>query len=75
MPPELAQNASKLMLRLRLNALPVLKTMQSMGAVDLKHDTYCFNFHLSLFIDEVGTGHMEDEENNKLIRVDWKGLE
>ena len=30
---------------------------------------------MSLFIDEVGTNHLEDEEANKLIRIDWKGLE
>lgn len=54
-PKEVAENASQLVLRLRLSAMPVLNTLHAMNALDLKHGDYCFNFHLSIFIDEAGT--------------------
>jgi hypothetical protein len=53
-PHEVAANASKLILRLKMNGLSVLKALESKNVINLKKDDFCFNFHLSIFIDEVG---------------------
>ena len=63
------------MLRLRISGMPVLKTLDSVQVLDQKHEDYCFNFHLSIFIDEIGKLHLKDDFDNKLIRVDWQGQE
>jgi hypothetical protein len=54
LPKEVAKNTSKLILRLRMNALPVIKGLEGLGYINTKTDNFCFNFHLSIFIDEIG---------------------
>ena len=70
-PHEVAQNASKLILRLKMIGWPVLQILEHNNVINIKKDNYCFNFHLSLFIDEIGQSHLFDESSNELIRVDW----
>ena len=54
---------------------PVLQILEHNNVINIKKDNYCFNFHLSLFIDEIGQSHLFDESSNELIRVDWQGKE
>lgn len=74
-PPEVLNNASKLSLHLKVNVRNVIDALTKHHVYDPRHEEICFNFDLSLFIDEVDAKHMSDNNDNKLMRVDWQGLE
>ena len=74
-PAEVLENASNLILRIRVSVQRILDTLTHFGLFEPAQDDLCFNFNLSLFIDEVGQEHLHDDSHNKLIRVDWHGKE
>jgi len=74
-PIEVAQRATTLKLTLRLVGKPVLDLLQLNQLYEPSRDTLCFNFFLSLFIDEISTRHLQDEQSNQMVRVDWQGRE
>ena len=53
----------------------ILDVLKAYDLYNPAHEDVCFNFDLSLFADEVGQNHLSDDENNKLIRIDWQGKE
>ena len=74
-PKEVRDNASQLLLRIKVNVMDVISTLEHLNLYDPRHEDLCFNFDLSLFADEVSESHLSDNEDNKLIRIDWLGLE
>jgi len=73
--PALLEQASQLALRIRVNVMDIMRTLKDFALFNPDHEDICFNFDLSFFADEVGVGHLTDDEDNKMIRVDWHGKE
>ncbi len=63
-PAELLDNASNLILRIRVSVQRILDTLTHFGLFDSANEDVCFNFNLSLFIDEVGQEHLHDDSHN-----------
>ena len=76
--PKLSENASKIMLRIKVNTIQIVKELQKYNLYDPR-EGLCFNFDFSLFVDDVDiegdVAHLTDNKNNKLIRADWHGKE
>ena len=73
--PAVVENASQLMLRLKVSPKAILDAISHNQLYNPNFESICFNFHMSVFIDEVDVHHMQDGTGNKLIRVDWRGKE
>lgn len=73
--PALLDQASKLALKIKVNVMDLLKTLESFQLFNSQREDVCFNFDISIFADEVNQSHLSDDEDNKLIRVDWQGKE
>ena len=63
------------MLRIAVEAHEVIDVMQHHNLYDAHSESLCFGFDLSIFADEIDHHHSRDNEDNKLIRVDWHGKE
>ena len=74
-PRELLENSSTLMLRIKVDTHEIVKALTANELYDPHTENLCFNFDLSFFADEVNPDHVTDEDENKLIRVDWQGRE
>ena len=55
--------------------MDIIDTMKNYGLYNPGHEDLCFNFELSFFADEISQNHLQDDEDNKIIRVDWQGKE
>lgn len=63
------------MLRITVETNEIIQALKSYKLYDHHSESLCFNFDLSFFADEVDSHHTGDNEDNKLIRVDWTGKE
>ena len=59
-PKEIVENATNIIIRIRVCVKRLLDTLIEYQLFEPKHDDLCFNFDLSLFIDEVGQDHLDD---------------
>jgi hypothetical protein len=71
--PELLDAASQFMLRIKVNAKEIIDALLKYKLHTPHLDSLCFNFDLQLFVDEIDPIHKQDNEDNKLMRVDWHG--
>lgn len=72
-PREVIENASSLMLRLKARTKDVIKAFKEAGLYKDYSTNFCFDFDLSIFADEPDLKHALDSDQNKLMRINWKG--
>jgi hypothetical protein len=70
---ELLEKASSFMLKIKVITRDVIDVLADYGLYNPRLESLCFNFDISLFVDEIEQSHINDKEANKLMRVDWQG--